>query len=732
MIDPIEHLARDDKWYLGAGDGTLFAPLFPVWLDAPGFWDEATLYQYPMAPLYTVTVLDEDGHEIVGVAQSRRWTPADLTVTWRFGAGISATEVRTVHPGGVFVSEWRFAAVAPVTVHLVAWTAQDGAAVPQGGTAWNGALAFPRLLDAAGQPPLRVRAELACVGSATSWAASREARSALHPEWRYTPFVEQWRGRALPCVVRDDEAATNGLFYAAVHRALRIDYRGASASFAMKVMAEDASLPVSAPARPVRPSHGTIAGASRRRWHAWFERVPQLRCSDPYLETYYWYRWYGLHLNATAAGHGHHEWPTMCEGIGTLHQPGARGAAAQARELRWLDDPAHARGVLRTILARQRPDGSLPACVGANHLSGTDAVGDWGGALLAVHHARPDAAFVAELLPALGRHADWLVRARDADGTGLFDAGHRAAADGEGRSRTPDPESGGDDASQSAPRLKSVDVTVSAYVLFRTLEQLTAGTGEARKWAKRARRTRDAVRDLMWDAQTGMFSDVHAITKQRTGDRTISCFHPYFTDLVDASHVAGLKQNLLSPRSFWTDFPAPLEPRDTPSSRAEEGHHSDRSGDQRFARTWPMSNSHLVDVLAAASRLGAPTLRKHAGDFIKRFVRMMFHEGDLRRPNCHEHYHAVTGHASVYRGFDDCQHSWVADHIISYVAGVRPHATGVTIDPFPCGLEQLTLSGVRVRGRALEIRIVGDRFTVISGGDRHESTLGEAVELGDG
>jgi hypothetical protein len=196
--------------------------------------------------------------------------------------------------------------------------------------------------------------------------------------------------------------------------------------------------------------------------------------------------------------------------------------------------------------------------------------------------------------------------------------------------------------------------------------------------------------------------------------------------------VAGLKQNLLNPKSFWTDFPAPLASRDGASHRAEAELAGARPGGLGLARSWPMSNSRLVDVLAAASRLGAPTLRKHAGDFIKRYVRMMFHEGDLRRPNCHEHYDAVTGHASVYRGFDDCQHSWVADHIISYVAGVRPHATGVTIDPFPCGLEQLTLSGVRVRGRALEIRIVGDRFTVISGGDRHESTLGEAVELADG
>jgi len=144
-----------------------------------------------------------------------------------------------------------------------------------------------------------------------------------------------------------------------------------------------------------------------------------------------------------------------------------------------------------------------------------------------------------------------------------------------------------------------------------------------------------------------------------------------------------------------------------------------------------MTNSHLVEALAHASLLGAPALRKYAGSLIMRFLRMMFHDGDVHRPNCFEHYNPFTGHASVYRGIDDYQHSWVADLILQYVAGIRPHATGVTVDPFPCGLEQLTVSDVRVRGQTVEVRIAGDRFTVIRGDERLESTLGRPVELAD-
>lgn len=41
VSDPLELLARTDKWQPSAGEGLVFAPPFPVWLDVLGFWDEA-------------------------------------------------------------------------------------------------------------------------------------------------------------------------------------------------------------------------------------------------------------------------------------------------------------------------------------------------------------------------------------------------------------------------------------------------------------------------------------------------------------------------------------------------------------------------------------------------------------------------------------------------------------------------------------------------------------------
>ncbi|MFN8579772.1 MAG: hypothetical protein U0163_02165 [Gemmatimonadaceae bacterium] len=258
-VDPVDLLARGDKWFLGCGDGIIFAPPFPAWLDAPGFWDEGTVYQYAFAPLFTVTLLGDDGKEIALRATHRRWTPSELTVGFESEDGIQAPETRSVHIGGVFVSEWKIASDEARPLHLVAWTAQDGASVEPGSVSFERTLAFNRVLRDRRDVPLTVHAELACAsGAATSWAASLSERSAPQPHWRYTPFVEQWRSDGLPRRVRQDGITQDGLLYAAVHHALPPTSRDSSAGFAMRLSAADPTL---------RHGRGRHAGPRRPPGH---------------------------------------------------------------------------------------------------------------------------------------------------------------------------------------------------------------------------------------------------------------------------------------------------------------------------------------------------------------------------------------------------------------------------------------------------------------------------------
>ncbi|ODT02257.1 MAG: hypothetical protein ABS52_14705 [Gemmatimonadetes bacterium SCN 70-22] len=238
-MDPIESLARHDKWYLGSGDGIIFAPPFPAWLDAPGFWDEAQFYQYALAPLFTVTILDHEGRELPLVATGRRWTPADLTVEYDLPGGMRATEIRTVQPGGVFASEWTVRAPEPVSLHAVGWTAQDTAPLDVGAVRWDGALQWVRTVTDRREVPLAVRCELAAVGEATSWSATLSERSALQPHWRLAPFAELWEGEALPCEVRLEGISPAGLMYGAVHQALAPNATEATFAFALRLAAQE-------------------------------------------------------------------------------------------------------------------------------------------------------------------------------------------------------------------------------------------------------------------------------------------------------------------------------------------------------------------------------------------------------------------------------------------------------------------------------------------------------------
>jgi hypothetical protein len=108
---------------------------------------------------------------------------------------------------------------------------------------------------------------------------------------------------------------------------------------------------------------------------------------------------------------------------------------------------------------------------------------------------------------------------------------------------------------------------------------------------------------------------------------------------------------------------------------------------------------------------------------------MFFDGADPVRIGSHEYYDPLEGRASVHRGANDSTHSWIIDAVVQYVAGVRPHESGVTIDPMPFGLELVDLSGVRVRGRTVDVRVEGDRVTATIDGVRREGQVGAPMEI---
>jgi len=742
VSDPLELLARSDKWQLGAGEGLVFAPPFPIWLDIPGFWDEAHLFEYPLQPLFTVTFLDEAGAELRLVPGVRRWSPAGLEVPWQAANGVEAVETRMVLPGLVVGSEWtlRNTGGERALVHAVAWTTAPGDEVPAESVAWSSVeLSWPRrVIDRKGHA-LDLVLKLALARGTDTWGAVRAEPTANLPRFALTPFWDRWDPRRGGLASRSDLGGITdaGLVYLGLHRALEIP-PGGVARLAVALQVEP-DLPRRAPPEP-RVDPGTprkassFTAASRAAWEDFLTGVPTFRCSDPYFERYWAYRWFGLRLNGVSSGWGNYASPTVCEGVGYFHQPVAYSAQCHLRELRWAHDPELARGVLRTFVAAQRMDGSYPGRVYANHLEGADFYhADWGGALLALDAVHPSDAFLREVLPSLERYAEWLIATRDAQGLHLYDVVDQYETGQEFMSRylavDPDADLYG---WESRIRLKGVDVTTYAYALFQALARLGSRGGiDGEKWRLQAEATQEAVRRRMWDPGSGMFSDVNPATGRRTRVKAAVCFYPYATDIVAAEHLPGFAQNLFDARSFWTPFPVPSSSLLDPLFDADAAWKGKRHNCPWNGRVWPMTNSHVAEAIAAVALSQVPALRAHLAEFVTKFVRMLFWNGDASRPNAFEHYHPVTGRPSVYRGIDDYQHSWVNDLIVQYVVGLRPAGDGrFVVDPMPCAIDGLEARGLPMQGASVDVRRDGERLAVsVDGRDAGRGRVGTPIEV---
>ena len=759
MTSPLLLLERLDKHYLGSGDGIIFAPRFPRWLEHPGFWDEADVFHYQLAPVFTVTFLSGDVEVPAGPLSmrqiSRRWSPAELVAHYELENELEGWEHRSVLPGGCFMSEWKLRNLGKVPRKLlaVAWTSQPTGELDLSTVQVSSGFArFHRALTDRNAERLAVGVTLEASSDSRVAAAAYLSEGVLEgPYWELTPFPEKWRS-GVRTVSQVGGVSQSGSLYLAALAHIVVPARGETmVSLEAHVWPDgvdqgkrsglhaayiEEHAPVTTSPQVVDQAASTDPGGlSRSLWHEFFDEAPALACSDPFIEHYWYYRWYGLRLCGHEGGIGNYRYPGCCEGIGYFHAPIAYSAQCHARELRWLPNPDRARGVILNFLATQKESGQLHGRVYLNHLESTDFYfADWGAAALAVDAVHPDLDFLRAAYRPLASYAEWLERERDRDGSGLCDVLDHYETGQEYMSRymavSPDADS---ETWGNLIRLKGVDAAVYAYRLQRALATIAGRLhefGDAGLWTATADLTATAIHEFMWDDENGMFNDVDPRNMKRISAKAAVCFYPYFTDLVGTGHVAGLLQHLLNPKEFWTAHPVPSTSADDPYYSADAEWKGKRHNCPWNGRVWPMANSHVAEAIARTAIEHDPSLRATAAELIQKFIHMMFHNGDPARPNCYEHYNPDTGHASLYRGFDDYQHSWVNDLIVKYVAGFRPSdGGGFTVDPFPFDMRSLQLSRLPFRGHQIDLAIEDQRFAVhVDGKLVGDGQIGEPLE----
>ena len=342
---------------------------------------------------------------------------------------------------------------------------------------------------------------------------------------------------------------------------------------------------------------------------------------------------------------------------------------------------------------------------------------NWARAVLQLHAVHRSAEFLEEAYQGLKKYAYYFDRERDEEVSGLFDIDNHYETGQEFMHRYLVVNPGADtDNWGKVFRLKGVDVTVYVYQLKRALSDIARELGrpdEADLWDIEAGKIKSAMLEKMWDPEEEMFFDLDPATGQRTRVKAAVCFYPYFTDIVSEGHVPGLKRHLLNPGEFWTTYPVPSSSADDPFFASEPEWKGKRMNCPWNGRVWPMTNSHIAEALGqTAIRFHDASLRRKTVEFIRRFIGMMFFDGDPELANSFEHYNPLTGQPSRYRGIDDYQHSWIVDLMITYVFGIRPGGGSVTIDPFPFKLTHALLEDVIVRGRRISVEIAASGFRV--------------------
>lgn len=745
-MNPITLLRRTDAWHIGGGNRLIWAPEFPVHLDAPGFWDRAHYYNLIFEPVFTWTLLDENGKEIRLQQTHREWSPASVKQTYRStvrSEKIALTEENVLLPADAIVSSLvvRSASRKKRNLRLVVWTAQERSAKGSTDCAEvkriTEGLQFIKTFRPQGRPERKAMCTLQLSGARMTHAAQLSEGKAPKPEWNLTPWFGMPAADILPNSIFAGDDGKEGILYLGVSTLFSVTNRNAAEihlGLSVVPHAAEAQSPLQSSAAVMISRYKPVE-LSRLHWKEYFEGVPDFRCDDKYFENHYWHRYYGLRLNTQYGGDGNYRRPVVCEGVGYFRAPISYSAPCHIRENRWLEEWELAEGSLLTFIDHQRADGGFRGYIDPDgYRTEMFYHADWGTALMELHSITQADEFLESVYPGISRYAEYFDRERDPEGSGMYDITNHYETGQEYMHRYVAVEPEADRQHWgNVFRLKGIDVTVYIYTLKRALafaaERLGKET-DAEAWKLGAEKIRKAVREKMWDADEEMFFDVDPDTGRRTRVKAAVCFYPYYTDIADDSHLPGLRKHLFNPRQFWTPYPVPSSSVDDEFFNAEPVWKGKRMNCPWNGRVWPMTNSHIAEAIAqSAVRAEDSFLRKKAVEFITKYIRMMFWDGNATMPNSFEHYHPYTGTPSAYRGIDNYMHSWTADLILKYVCGIRPTATDVVIDPFPFGVK-CSVSRVTVHGRRLSMRVDEKEFEVTLDGTRtYKSAIGKPIIL---
>ena len=742
-----ELLQRSDKWYLGNGGMLVYAPPFPQHLHQPGFWDECHWGDTAVANLLAFSFVLEhpaDGRlqELRARLVSWKWQPSSITAEYSLGiasgqtgwqdTGIRLRELRSISSDSSLQCSIRLemgkAADSTANLHILAWTMRERprdneALVVSDFWAADSSLSYRQSLASRahgrGDQPVALKVAMHASRTPDSMQVTPSHGARILPELRFTPL---WDNLVATKRLSGEVTGSNvlgNLLYAGMHWKTIVD--GDAFELQMTISVREST----------RSSSAIIANRQPDdEWREFLSLIPHFECSSEMLTRYYWYRWYGLRMNAIPA-EANYSAPAVTEGIGYFRGVITYSLMCHMLEARWLRDPVLARGCLDNHIAQQTKSGHFPAHIYARHVNKNSFYHtDIGRAFAMLRQHHPDEEYSRKVFDPLRRLLAFYQKDRDREGMDLYDIRDQYETGQEFTSRY----FFADDKADSYGwdhrlRLKGIDVSSYVYSLVNELLELAwhqARGDEIKVLTELQAHVHAAVNAYMWDDERGWYTDYSAQKKERSHYLAAVGCYPALNGLATRERMLRIGERLCDPSGFWTGWPLATVPQDDPYFSADPAWRGERANCPWNGRVWPMVNSHVCEVLEQLSTLEPAKYRPKLTAFLNRYIEMMHFENanaangekDFSRPNCFEHYHPHNGSACEYRGVDDYMHSWVADLILRYVAGVRIREQrdnadvrrSILFDPYPFELEHFILHNCLVAGHEVEVQWNRDRF----------------------
>ncbi|MEO0481203.1 MAG: trehalase family glycosidase [Planctomycetota bacterium] len=696
------------KIALGGGGFCLYAPRFPRHLLSPGFADPCHVADVELPRMFVVTIL-HDGDELPLTATKHEFKNGVLTVEYATDIrGVKVREERYITTDDRFVSNITLdnSTKAEREMAIVLWTTTD----PEGeAPIFDGdSFKLRRQLKTGDRPAVPTEIVF---GSPDSKGARclqgyfAEGDSG-DPVWGETPWFDRsdlTPPRAKKPMVKPSPIIDTARVYLGVFRKCPMK---AGETVTHRQEANVLFKGKGITHRPRRPDPKDENGYS-----AFYDKVPRFTCEDKRLERIVAHRFEAMYLLRTPGGAGNLGSPTICRANTGEHVPMASSAAAAIREARWLQDPALARGILKSFFENVKQNGMVPNRLHMAGLQGVDYEhADWGGAFEALDDIHSDRATKRAVVMEMQRYSKWLDNNRDPEGSGLtdivnvFECGHRFSRR---FSVLEDKLDKADDAPEEAFRIKGVDASVYRYRLVKFLAFVADELQEKamqNRFIAATENIKAAIAKRLWDEKSGMFIDVDPRTRRKTGVKSAIGFLPLGTDIPNQKQIDAMIDVLGKKDEFWTPYPVPTVSVSDPSYDPLGQWKGTRRHEAWNGRTHMSINSQLMDSLAYVAERGHKKGRKLLKQLFEKTVSMC--SGELEgheNASVHAHYHPETGRPSRYDGVDWSTGAFLMDNIFRVAGGFVVRFGEVQDDPVIDDMPDFKLHGVPIGNRRFNV-----------------------------